>query len=244
MRTSQWSDAVSVIERVTIVLGCFGAADQRVGISELARRANLPKSTVSRLVSELVEHRYLERDGTGVRLGLRLFELGELAAQPKALRTLALAAMADLRDVTGHTVQLAVLEGAGVVYVGVIHGRNPPAPRARVGSRQPAHRTAVGKAILAFSDSDAVERVIETGLQQAGADPDEVAAFRTYLHLVRADGLALDSHGGADCVASPILDAAGRAVAAISVCGRTGAFDAEAAAPAVHTAALGLARRL
>ncbi|GAB3605712.1 IclR family transcriptional regulator [Conyzicola nivalis] len=244
MRTSQWSDAVSVIERVTIVLGCFGADDQRVGISELARRANLPKSTVSRLVSELVEHRYLERDGAGVRLGLRLFELGELAAQPKALRTLALAAMADLRDVTGHTVQLAVLEGVEVVYVGVIHGRNPPAPRARIGSRLPAHATAVGKAILAFSAPDAVERVIETGLPLVGAAPVRVSAFRAQLDGVRAGGIALDSDSGADCVASPILDGAGRAVAAISVCGRTGAFDAPGAGPAVRTAALGLARRL
>jgi IclR family acetate operon transcriptional repressor len=244
MRTSQWNDAVSVIERVTIVLGCFGAADQRIGISELARRANLPKSTVSRLVSELVEHRYLERDGAGVRLGLRLFELGELAAQPRALRALALAAMADLRDVTGHTVQLAVLEGAEVVYLGVIHGRNPPAPRARVGSRQPAHTTAVGKAILAFSDPDATERVVKFGLLADGGSPAETAAFRGYLDIVRAEGLALDSHEGADCVACPILDGAGRAVAAISVCGRTGSFDAAAAGPAVRTAALGLARRL
>ena len=66
-----------------------------LGISELALRAALPKSTVSRLVATLVRQRYLERDGKRIRLGLRLFELGQLAEQPREVRIAALPVMAD-----------------------------------------------------------------------------------------------------------------------------------------------------
>lgn len=248
MRTAQWNDAVSVIDRVTLVLGAFKAEDKRLGVSELARRANLPKSTVSRLVSELVEHRYLERDGSGVRPGLRLFELGELATQPKELRSLALATMTDLRDATGQSVNLAVLEGGEVVYIGMLRGRNAARVPARVGGRLPAHTTAVGKALLAYSSAEIVEAVIDGGL--AGPQPGSITdpeVLRRELEVVRETGLAYDreeSGRGVLCVASPILKTGYGPIAAISVSGRTGLLDVKNVGPAVRTAALGLGRHL
>ena len=231
-----------------MVLGAFKADDKRLGVSELARRANLPKSTVSRLVSELVEHRYLERDGSGVRPGLRLFELGELATQPKELRSLALATMTDLRDATGQTVNLAVLEGTEVVYIGLLRGRNAPRTPARVGGRLPAHTTGVGKALLAFSSDEIVESVIASGLVKAQpasiSDPD---VLRHELEAVRGSHLAYDreeSGRGIVCVASPILKSGYGPIAAISVSGRAGMFDVNHFGPAVRTAALGLGRHL
>ena len=248
MRTAQWNDAVSVIDRVTLVLGAFRSDDKRLGVSELARRANLPKSTVSRLVAELVEHRYLERDGAGVRPGLRLFELGELATQPKELRSLALATMTDLRDATGQTVNLAVLEGGEVVYIGMLRGRNASRAPARVGGRLPAHTTGVGKALLAFSPPEAADAVIAGGLARLQpnsiTDPD---VLRRELEAVRVSGLAYDreeSGRGIVCVASPILKSGYGPIAAISVSGRAGLIDVKHLGAAVRTAALGLGRNL
>ena len=79
-------DAVGVLDRMTCILEAFDGDDRGMGISELALRAGLPKSTVSRLVATLVRQRYLERDGKLIHLGLRLFELGQLAEQPRELR--------------------------------------------------------------------------------------------------------------------------------------------------------------
>lgn len=248
MRTAQWNDAVSVIDRVTALLGAFRAEDKQLGVSELARRANLPKSTVSRLVAELVEHRYLERDGTGVRLGLRLFELGELAAKPKELRSLALATMADLRDATGQTVHIAVLEGTEVVYIGILRGRDTPKLGSRVGGRLPAYATGVGKALLAFSTPDVAERVIDNGLVQLQphtiTDP---GLLLRQLEKIRHSGIAYEreeSGPGVTCAASPILTGNQHPVAAISVAGRVGLLDVRRVGPAVHTAALALGRNL
>lgn len=238
MRTTQWNDAVSVIDRVTLVLECFGVDDNRLGVSELARRANLPKSTVSRLVSELVEHRYLERDGTGVRLGLRLFELGELAARPNALRSFALATLADLRDATGHTVQLVVLDGIDVVCLGALRGPASPAPRLRVGARRPATASAAGIALLAYVPADVLARA---RARDTGPDP----APDQLLARVRDSGLA-DEHDEAGRqvigVAGAILSGNGEPLAAIAITGRPQAFDAEAAGHALRTAVLELER--
>ena len=75
MQAGPESDAVGVLDRMTAILEAFDEDDHGLRISELAARADLPKSTVSRLVSTLVRERYLERDGKVIHLGLRLFEL-------------------------------------------------------------------------------------------------------------------------------------------------------------------------
>lgn len=242
------SPPVSMIERVTAVLEAFRVDDTHLGVSELARRVGLPKSTVSRLVADLVTHRYLERDGSGLRLGLRLFELGERAAKPKELRSLALATMADLRDATGQTVHIAVLEGTEVVYIGILRGRNAPKLGSRVGGRLPAYATGMGKALLAFSSPEVVAGVIAKGLVQLQprtiTDPD---VLLRELEQIRQTGIAYSrEESGADvvCAASPILTLSKEPVASISVVGRVGLLDVQRVGPAVHTAALALGRNL
>ncbi|WP_353988690.1 IclR family transcriptional regulator [Ruicaihuangia caeni] len=239
---------VSLLARATAILDCFDVKRSALGVSDIARRTGLPKSTVSRLVGELVDLRYLERDGSQVRLGLRLFELGELAAGPKELRKLAFASMADLRDATGQTVQLGVLDGVEVVYVGILRGRSSVKLPSRVGGRMPAYATGSGKALLAFSEPDVVERVIANGLDAVGPrtiiDPE---AFRRELAFIRAAGVSYEveeSRPGIASAASCIVDAAGVPVAAMSISGRVGEFDARRVGLAVRTAVVGLMRQL
>lgn len=242
MRSAPSNEAISVIDRVTLVLECFRPDDRRLGVSELARRANLPKSTVSRLVSELVEHRYLERDGAGVRLGLRLFELGELAAQPNALRSLALEVMVDLRDATGESVHLVVLDGADVLCLGVLHARNAPKTVPRVGGRSAAYVSAAGRVLLAFVGPDAGAGVTRAAL------PDTLppAALLDELAVIRERGVAFDVESvtaRVTGVAGAILTAENTPIAAIAAMGHAGTFDADSVAPAVRAAALGLGRQ-
>ena len=92
------ADSFGVLDRMTAIFEAFDQDDRGLRISELAARAALPKSTVSRLVSTLVRQGYLERDGPVIHLGLRLFELGQLAEKYRELRAIALPAIADLRN--------------------------------------------------------------------------------------------------------------------------------------------------
>lgn len=249
MGSDERSTPRSMIGRVTAILGTFTAEEPMLGVNDIARRTGLAKSVTSRILAELVAADYLERTDRGLRVGIRLFELGELAQRSKELRQLALAAMADLRQATGMTVQLSVLKGADQVYVEILRGRDPDMViRSRVGGRVPAYATAGGKAVLAHASDDLVDLAIPAVFQALGPGtvPDEVS-LRRQLEAVRTDGYAHEieeSNPGVECIACPIVRADGTPIAAISASGPAGRIDMARIAPAVRMAALGLNRRI
>jgi IclR family acetate operon transcriptional repressor len=248
MRTADWTDSVSVLDRVTAVFDAFGDQDEGLGVSELARRANIPKSTVSRIAADLVDQRLLDREGDKFYLGVRLFELWQTVEHPRRLRLLAHPVMTELREVTGQSVQLAILDATDVVLLSIVRSEPAVRPAARVGGRLPAHATALGKAILAYSPAEVVASVLDGGLPRRTprtiSDPQ---AFALELRHVRSLGVALESEecvGGRSCAASPVFGPGGAPVAAISVAGPSGSVTAESVGAAVRAAAATLTRRV
>ncbi|WP_084037067.1 IclR family transcriptional regulator [Haloechinothrix halophila] len=236
----------STAARLTALLAAFRPGDDAIGVSELARRTGLPKTSVHRLSGHLVEHGLLEREGPALRLGLKLFEIGQLAVRQRGLVDTARPLLADLREATHNTVHLAILEGTEVVYLDVVRGPDAPRLPSRIGGRFPAHATGVGKAILAFSPDDVIDAVIDAGLPRISRRTiTSPALLRRQLTTIAADGAAYEheeSSIGTVCVASPVVAADGRAVAAISVAGWVNRMRTERLAPAVRTAALTLSR--
>lgn len=219
----------SMIGRVAAILNEFALGSMTLSVSELARRTGLAKSTTSRITRELVEYGYLERVGTELAIGIRLFELGEHATRPRDLKRIAVPRLEQLRRSTGHTVHLAVLEDLEVVYVDILPSRTAPRLPSRIGGRMPAYATAVGKALLAQSDPELVDRTIQAGLSQIGprtiTDP---ARLRAALAEIAATGIAIErqeSSRGSCCVATVVHDRAGAPVASISVSGWDGELD-------------------
>lgn len=248
MRTADWTQAVSVLDRVTAVFDAFGEHDEGLGVSELARRANLPKSTVSRISADLVAQRFLDRDGDRLFLGVRLFELAMTVEQPRRLRQHAVPVLHELRDVTGQAVNLAVLEGSDVVIVVAMRGEPGSTALPHVGGRLPAHATALGKAILAFSAESVVEAIVDSGLEQRTPNTRcEPMAFHRELLEIRRLGVAVECEEcttGRLSVASSIVGPGGAPVAAISVTGTASELVPERVAPAVRAAAANLSRRI
>ncbi|WP_243076553.1 IclR family transcriptional regulator [Microbacterium sp. SS28] len=248
MRTASWTESVSVLDRVTAVFDAFGDSDDGLGVSELARRANLPKSTVSRIAADLVVQRFLDRDGDKLYLGVRLFELGQTVEQPRVLRQAAIPVMTELRDMTGQTVHLAVLDGSDVVVVAIMRGAPTATPMVRIGGRFLAHATALGKAILAHSPRDVVERVVGRGLESRTphtiTDPSvllqNLADIRRLGVATEVEELAL----GRTCTAAAILGHGGAPVAALSVAGAVEDVLPERVGPSVRAAAATLSRRI
>ncbi|KWW98969.1 Transcriptional regulator [Carbonactinospora thermoautotrophica] len=238
----------STVARVAALLGAFGVDDVALGVSELARRTGLPKSTVFRLVDSLTAHGLLARTGKRVRLGLRLFELGQLVPIQRGLREAALPFMTDLQEATRQVVHLAVLEGTEVVYLEILRSKDGPALPSRVGGRLPAHATGVGKAILAFSPPDVVEAVIAHGLTRVSRRTIVVPALlRRELETIRKEGVAFDREESGDgivCAASPIFGSDDTVVGGLSISGWSNRMNLDRMAPAVRTAALALSRTL
>ncbi len=236
-----------MLERSFAILGAFRPTDRAVPPAQLARRAGLSKATGYRIIQEMISLGVLEKAEDGVRLGLRMFELGQLVPLQRNLRRAALPFMSDLREATKATVHLAILDGTDALYVEIMQrADNLPS---RVGGRIPAYATGVGKAMLAFSPSYVVDRVIDEGpLRKLGpntiTDPQEL---RRELATIRRNGVAYDreeSTPGVVCAAAPILSLDGAVVGGISVTAPTGTISPQRVAPAVHIAALGLGRTL
>jgi IclR family KDG regulon transcriptional repressor len=219
------------VDKALALLNSFEIGDVAVGVSELARRVGIPKSTAFRLLSILEANRMVVRDGNRYALGYRLFELGQRVPdlQPHRLRDVATPYMEDLHQLSGENVHLTVLDRSDVTYISKVFGhRRSPCPTA-IGRRTPAHCTAGGKALLAFSGPDRVRAVLSTGLTRR--TPYTIVApglFVRELEQVRRRGFAFDSEEaqvGMTCIAAPILVNGRDPVAALSISGSVGRFD-------------------
>ena len=154
----------SVLGRALTLLTAFRPGDAELTLAELARRTGLPKPTAHRMLAELAQWNVVERTPGGIRLGMRLFELGQLAPLQRGLREAATPFLSDLFEATHETVHLAVPDGLDVVYVQKLAGRNGPRIPSRIGGRMPAYCTGVGKALLAFAPPERLAAVVAGGL--------------------------------------------------------------------------------
>ncbi len=212
------------IEDAVRLLDLFWEGEE-LGVREMARRLALSKSSVHRLASELERVGFLSRDhDTGrYRLGLRLLQYGGLFQLNNDLIREALPLLRSLMRITGETVHLAALEDGQVVYLVKLESPNSINMPSWVGWRNPAHCTAVGKALLAYQEQALIERVLARGLRRFTpntiADPERL---RAHLEQVRREGVAFDQEErrtGLRCVGAPVLGEGGIAIASISVAG-------------------------
>lgn len=236
------------VGKALALLEAFEHIDVSLGVSELARRTNMPKSTAFRLLAILEQRQLIERQGTRYTLGKRLFELGNRVSfcRPRSLRDIALPFLSDLYEITHETVHLAILEGTDVLYLEKLFGHQQVRAPSAVGGRVPAYCSAIGKALLALSGPEQVQSVLDRGLvARTGYTIVNQSTFTHELQKVRETGIAFDreeSNIGVNCVAAPIITRTGRVVGAVSICGPTGRFSPATWAGAVTTAVRGIGR--
>ena len=155
------SATLGSVSNAARVLKAFTPNEREWGVTDLARRLSIAKSTAHRLLATLTDEGLLEQDAaTGrYRLGLVVFDMAA-AAQSVDLHEAVLTPMTELRNRTGETVQVAVLDGREVVYVERLDSPNTLRLFIEVGRRNAAHSTGCGKALLAFLPPDQLERVL------------------------------------------------------------------------------------
>lgn len=206
--------ALDVLERF--------ASDDELGVSDIARRLGVAKSTAHRLLTSLRSRGLAERNPeTGqYRLGVHLFELGQLAQDRMRLRTCAMPLLEELRQASGFTVQLAIPTGADVPFIERLETLRGLKLMSGVGRRLPAHATASGKVIAAHDPELAQRRRVAGFPALTGGTIRTAEDFDRALSLVRRRGVATnlgEAQIGCSAVAAPVLDGSGRAVAAVSL---------------------------
>jgi len=212
------------LEKANRLLLAFSEASPELGVMDLARRVGLNKSTVSRFVATLHELGLLERvdHGRKYRLGLRVFELGTLAARHRPLYAHAEPAVEKLATQLRETVTLGVLMGRDLVFLHRAERSAEPCA-ATLGRRYPANCSASGKALLAFLPAD--ERTAYLASRLARRTESSIVASRALereLVTVSDTGYAVDHQEfmvGVRSIAVAIHDRSGAAVAAIAVSG-------------------------
>ena len=213
-------------EKTLSVLDALGA-DQSGGGSRLgsiAERAQLPKSTVHRILKRLVERGYARAQGEGVyMLGPRILAMAggmlERLDPGPAARTI----LRELHEDVGHTVHLAMLAGDEAVYVEKLVDPGLPYQTAsRVGGRIPLHCTSIGKAILAAMPPEEARALLARRklVQRTPHTLVTPRALRAEMERVRQREFAIDdeeNERNIRCVGSVVRDHRGRPVAAVSV---------------------------
>ena len=240
VQTVEPTTPTAVIDRISLVLDAFDGPG-RLTLAQIVRRTGLPRSSAHRMLERLVQLRWLRRSGRDYELGMRLVELGSLAVHQDRLVRAAGPLLGELHRATGLVVHLAVLDGPDVVYLEKMGDQRIPT---RVGCRQPAHCTAVGKAILAYRDEEAE---LDLRVRKTKYSISSSAQLAVELAKVRAHGVAFEREEsllGFGCVAAPI-GGPGEAVAAVSVCGPMNRmmFDQRLTAP-VRMTAMGIWRNV
>lgn len=225
--TDSKSAPVGVISKVLRIFEVLSASPAGLQLREIAEQAAINKSTAYRFLAHLESERYLFRDDSGAYLvGPRLVQFGSSSTYQMTLRKISRPVLQDLRNKTGETVNLGILDGQDVFYVDVVQSRNPFRMVSRIGSSRPIYCTAMGKTLLAFLPAQEKEHVLSS-LRFQRFTPHTITKleqFKEELAKVRQCGYGLDDEEatpGARCVAAPVLLEDEKVVAAVSVAGPT-----------------------
>ncbi|MGH3420785.1 MAG: IclR family transcriptional regulator [Streptosporangiaceae bacterium] len=206
-------------ERVLTLLASFEDSRPELSVTEIAEALGVHKSTASRLAATLERTGFLARSGRRYRLGVEIIRLGTVALRSADIVATMQPAMEKLSQLTGETINLAVPAGPDVLNVAEVASTYILSSSGGwVGKRTRPHAVANGKVLLAHA-AIPVPGHLERYTDQTITEPELLAAE---LARVRASGYATavgELEDGLVAVAAPVLDAAGRCVAALSVSG-------------------------
>ena len=202
------------------ILDLLGKAREDISITELARTLGVDKGSASRLVSTLAQHGYAEKDALTRRyhLGPQVVSLSRSVLTRLPLREAARPFLRRLMEQSGECAHLAVPAQRRVLYIDQVESPATLRVNAEVGTLNPAHCTALGKALLAFGGLEFPEKLEphtpHTLTSRLALEHD--------LEAVRQAGYALDDEEfdlGVRCLAAPVFDFRDRVVGAIGISG-------------------------
>jgi len=225
---------VKSVAKALMILNVLAEHQREMSLGDIAKEMQMAKSTAYGLLATLRDFGYIDQsplDGK-YRLGIRLFEVGNIVANNWDVRQVAGPFIQTLVDGVGETVHLVVLDKGEVLYIDKRESTKSLRIVSQVGTRLPTHCTGVGKVFLANLPIDEVRRIIATkGLSRYTKNTiTDLSRLEEELNLVRRQGYAMDNEEIMEslrCVAVPLRDHTGKVCAAISVSGPVSRFDAE-----------------
>jgi DNA-binding IclR family transcriptional regulator len=192
------------------------------GVSEVAQRLERPTSTVHDHLRTLEHEEYVVKEGSKYHVGTRFLQLGTSARSRRKVFQVARPEVDGMSEETGEHANLMIEEHGLGVFLYKARGSDAVQLDTHAGMRVPLQTTALGKTIMAFRPRSEVEAFIHRhGLPQVTKDTiTERPELFDNLEEIRERRYAYDDEErvrGMRCVAAPITDETGRAIAAVSV---------------------------
>jgi IclR family KDG regulon transcriptional repressor len=222
------SRQIQSLARGLNILALLADADEPMGLTEIAQKLSVDKSTAFHLLRTLASNRFAEQDPKDRRytLGLRVVELSRRALDRIELRTVAKPCLKLLQQRVGESAHLAVLGGGHVVYVDNVASDATLNVHTEIGHRAPSHCTAIGKALIAWLSPEDLKGLVD-GAPLTRFTPRTITTLRElipHLETVRERGYAVDDEefdAGVRCVATAVRDYRGEVVASVGISGPT-----------------------
>ena len=239
---------VRSIERAFAVLGTL--ANGPIGVTEVAERADLPKSTAARMLASLVREGVVEQvpGETRYRLGARLASLASGVLPTRSLAILARPSLEALAADVGEATGLAIPDGDLAHYIDQVDTPNPVSIRDWTGSRIPLHAVSSGQVLLAFRPPTSLQRYLGKPMERFTERTIMTGdALLERLRAVRRDGYTWareEFDRGISSVAAPIADANGEVVAALHVHGPSYRFPTPGTEPEIAELVVATAARI
>ncbi|MFC3885138.1 IclR family transcriptional regulator [Bacillus songklensis] len=235
------------------ILHLFSMDEPELGVTQIASRIGLSKSSAHRLISTLVKQGYLEKNkkNNRYRLGLSLLGLTGVIMNHMEIHRESLPFLQDLVAQLGETVHINVLEGNDVVYLHKVECKQPVRLLSDIGKRNPAYCSSAGKVILAYQSKELIDSFLQSELLPHGpntiTDPEKL--HENLMDIKRKGySIAIDElHEGVVSIAVPVRDYTEEVIAAISVVGpkqRMPAHKFPNYIQILHTAGQKLSRQL
>jgi IclR family pca regulon transcriptional regulator len=215
-------DFVQSLARGLAVIRAFDAANPELSLSDVARRAGMPRAAARRFLRTLETLGYVRSDGRGFALTPRVLELGFSYLSALSLPEIVQPHLERLSRDVDESVSAAVLDGGDIVYIARVPTRRIMSVRITIGTRFPAYATSMGRVLLASLPDADRDVLIEASDLSPLTDRTitDAAALRAELARVREQGWALvdgELEPGLRSVAAPVHGRGGAVVAAINV---------------------------
>jgi len=225
------NSTVLALDRGLTVLRAL-AREGGATLGDLALRVGMPPSTAHRILATLENHQFVEFDETLQiwTIGIGSYRIGSTYLLRTNLIDASRKTMQNLMKETGETANLAIADDGHIVFISQVETQNPIRAFHRPGTRSPMHASGIGKILLArMSRKDVEKLLLKSGLPEFTPNTlTSPEALFTDLDISARRGWAYDNeerYTGMRCIAAPIFNAFGEAVAGLSVSGPTDRFS-------------------
>ncbi|ACB96997.1 HTH-type transcriptional regulator BhcR [Beijerinckia indica] len=219
------ASVVQSLDRALTLIELVAQSDG-IGLTTLSQRADMPPSTVHRLLMTLAAHGFVEMHEQDQRwsIGVEAFRAGMAFQRRNNAVTLGRPVMQELMELSGETANIGIFEGGEVVFVTQVESYDPIRAFFRAGERRSAHASGIGKAMLAHMPRETIERVIQQKGLPAFTENTITDPTSLFIDLenIQQRGYAIDNQErnlGMRCIAAAIFNEFGEAVAGVSVSG-------------------------